>query len=100
MARINGKDLKKGLNNEELKELKQAEEMRPVFDADCPFMSEEQLKEFKRVNRENRTKATISLRISPETLKKAKQYGKGYTGLLSRLLDAVIDDEELIRKCI
>ena len=100
MARINGKDLKKGLNNEELKELKQAEEMRPDFDADCPFMSEEQLKEFKRVNRENRTKATISLRISPETLKKAKQYGKGYTGLLSRLLDAVIDDEELIRKCI
>ena len=32
--------------------------------------------------------------------KKAKQYGKGYTGLLSRLLDAAIDDEELVRKCI
>ena len=29
-----------------------------------------------------------------------KQYGKGYTGLLSRLLDAAIDNEELVRKCI
>ena len=34
------------------------------------------------------------------TLKKAKQYGKGYTGFLSRLIDAAIDDEELVRRCI
>ena len=54
----------------------------------------------KRINHQNRTKPTISLRISPATLKKAKQYGKGYTGLLSRLLDAAIDDEDLVRKCI
>ena len=46
------------------------------------------------------TKPTISLRISPVTLQKAKQYGKGYTGLLSRLLDVAINDEELVRKCI
>ena len=63
-------------------------------------MTPEQLQQFKRINRENRTKPTISLRISPATLKKAKQYGKGYTALLSRLLDAAIDDEELVRKCI
>ena len=31
---------------------------------------------------------------------KAKQYGKGYTGLLSRLLDIAINDEELVKKCI
>ena len=59
-----------------------------------------QLMQFKRINHQNRTKPTISLRISPATLKKAKQYGKGYTGLLSRLLDAAIDDEDLVRKCI
>ena len=60
----------------------------------------EQLMEFKRINRQNRTKPTISLRISPTTLQKAKQYGKGYTGLLSRLLDLAIDDEEMVRKCV
>jgi uncharacterized protein (DUF4415 family) len=73
---------------------------RIVFDEGSPAMTPEQLQQFKRINRENRTKPTISLRISPATLKKAKQYGKGYTALLSRLLDAAIDDEELVRKCI
>ena len=63
-------------------------------------MSQEQLMQFKRINHQNRIKQTISLRISPATLQKAKQFGKGYTGLLSRLLDEAINDEELIRKCI
>ena len=63
-------------------------------------MMKEQLMQFKRINHENRTKPTISLRISPATLKKAKQYGKGYTGLLSKLLDEAIDDEGLVRNCI
>ena len=56
--------------------------------------------QFKRINHENRTKPTISLRITPATLNKAKQYGKGYTGLLSRLLDIAINDEEMVKKCI
>ena len=81
-------------------ELGEAEEKEPVFDDDSPMMMREQLMQFKRINHQNRTKPTISLRISPATLKKAKQYGKGYTGLLSRLLDAAIDDEDLVRKCI
>ena len=76
------------------------ERYEPVFDDDSPMLMREQLMQFKRINHENRTKPTISLRISPATLKKAKQYGKGYTGLLSRLLDAAIDDEDLVRKCI
>ena len=83
-----------------MRELEEAESKTPVFDADSPAMTVEQLLQFKRMNRENRTKQTISLRISPATLKKAKQYGKGYTSLLSRLLDIAIDDEELVRRCI
>ena len=83
-----------------MQELENAEKKEPVFDDDSPLLMKEQLMQFKRINRENRTKPTISLRISPATLKKAKQYGKGYTGLLSRLLDAAIEDEELVRKCI
>jgi len=93
-------ELDNGLTDEELSALEAAEARPPVEDEDSPEMMFEQLMQFKRVNRENRTKPTISLRISPATLKKAKQYGKGYTGLLSRLLDAAIDDEELVRRCI
>lgn len=100
MAKMTLNDINKELTEEERKELEDAAKLEPVFDNDSPAMTREQLMQFKRINHENRTKPTVSLRISPSTLKKAKQYGKGYTGLLSRLLDAVIDDEELIRKCI
>jgi len=88
------------LTPEEIRELEAAEKMLPVFDEDSPQMTAEQLLQFKRMNHENRIKQTVSLRLSPDTLKKAKQYGKGYTSFLSRLLDAAIDDEELVRKCI
>ena len=100
MVKMNMNDLSQGLTEEELRDLEAAEKMTPVFDDDSPAMMREQLMQFKHINHQNRTKPTISLRISPATLKKAKQYGKGYTGLLSRLLDAAIDDEELVRKCI
>ena len=100
MVKMTLNDLKQELTEEELQELEAAEKKEPVFDEDSPAIMHEQLTQFKRINHENRTKPTISLRISPATLKKAKAYGKGYTGFLSRLLDAAIDDEELVRKCI
>ena len=100
MVKMKLSDLNAELTEEELRELDEAEKKEPIFDDDSPLMMKEQLMQFKRINHENRTKPTISLRISPATLKKAKQYGKGYTGLLSRLLDAAIEDEELVRKCI
>ena len=99
-VKVNPRKLNTELTAEEMQELVNAEKKEPVFDDDSPLLMKEQLMQFKRINRENRTKPTISLRISPATLKKAKQYGKGYTGLLSRLLDAAIEDEELVRKCI
>ena len=100
MVKMKLNDLNTELTEEELLELEAAEGKEPVFDSDSPLMMKEQLMMFKRVNRENRTKPTISFRISPAILKKAKQYGKGYTGLLSRLLDAAIEDDDLVRRCI
>jgi len=100
MVKMSMNDLNTELSEEELRELEAAEKKEPVFDDDSPLLMKEQLMQFKRINRENRTKPTISLRISPATLKKAKAYGKGYTGLLSRLLDIAINDEEMVRKCI
>ena len=100
MVKMTMNDLNAELTEEELRELEAAEKKEPVFDEDSPLMMKEQLMQFKRINRENRMKPTISLRISPVTLKKAKAYGKGYTGLLSRLLDLAINDEEMVRKCM
>ncbi|MBO4872047.1 MAG: antitoxin [Lachnospiraceae bacterium] len=88
------------LTAQEMQELEAAEQKVPALDDESPAMTWEQLMQFKRINKGNRTKPTISLRISPATLNKAKQYGKGYTGLLSRLLDLAINDEELVRRCL
>ena len=93
-------DLMQAPSEEELRELEAAEAMVPVFDEDSPEMTAEQLIQFKRMHREDRNKQTVSLRLSPDTLKKAKAYGKGYTSFLSRLLDAAIEDEALVHKCV
>ena len=99
MMKMTLNDLDAELTDEEVRELEAAESMQSVFD-DAPAMTMEQLMQFKRIRQMNRTKQTVSLRVSPATLQKAKRYGKGYTGFLSRLLDEAIDNEEMVRKCI
>ncbi|MBR1559257.1 MAG: BrnA antitoxin family protein [Clostridia bacterium] len=100
MAKMRLSDLPEELTPEELAELEAAEKLTPVYDEDCPEMTVEQLLQFKRVPRSERNKQTVSIRLSPSTLKKARMYGKGYTSFLGRLLDEAINDEELVRKCI
>ncbi len=98
MVKMNMDDLKKELSGEEIQELEAAENKFRTLDEDCSEMTHAQLLQFKRTNHQKRTKPTISLRISPATLDKAKKYGKGYTGLLSRFLDVAINDDEMVRK--
>ena len=100
MVKMSIKDLDRTLSDEEMQELEAAEQLHPVFDEDSPEMTADMLQQFKRMNQEDRNKQTVSLRLSPKTLKIAKSYGKGYTSFLSRLLDEAIQDEALVRKCI
>ena len=100
MVKMSFKDLDRTLSGEEMQDLAAAEQMQPVFDADSPEMTADMLLQFKRMNQDERNKQTVSLRLSPKTLKIAKSYGKGYTSFLSRLLDEAIQNEELVRKCI
>lgn len=99
-VKISMNELTPELTQEELLELEAAENKPIVYDEDCPEMTEEMLSQFKRMNKEERLKQTISLRLSPGTLNKAKSLGKGYTSVLSRLLDLAINDEEMLRKCL
>ncbi len=66
-------------------------------------MTEEQMKELKNIaqqRREEAKKTIISLRLNNKTLEKARNLGKGYTGVLSRLLDLAIEDPEMLKKCV
>ena len=77
MVKMTFKELSPELTEEEVRELEAAELKSPVYDEESPEMTMEQLQEFKRMNHENRTKPTISLRLSPVTLKKSKTVREG-----------------------
>lgn len=97
MAKMTIREIGTDITADELREIETAASRQPVFDDDSPEMTLEMLKQFKRVNR---NKQTASIRLSPKALSFSKSYGKGYTSFLSRLIDAALDDEEMVRKCI
>ena len=88
------------------KQIKMLQEMEssPVvydYDYDCPELTEEELSQFRRISdvrNDNRRKQTVSLRLSPQALKKARSLGKGYTSVLSRMLEALLSNNEMIKK--
>ena len=100
MATMTLNNLSTALTEEELHEIEAAAGADPVFDDDSPEMTETMLKQFKRANQIKRTKQTASIRLSPKAQDFSKVYGKGYTSFLSRLIDAALDDEALVKKCV
>ena len=76
-------------------------ETRPISqDEDCPELTMEQLTQFRRIsaaNREERCKQTVTLRLSPQALRRAKALGKGYTSVLSRILESALENPDIIR---
>ena len=82
----------------------EAATMKPVVpDEDAPELTLEQYAEMAAIARNRRSqkvKPVIALRISPETLDKARATGTGYTGFLSRLLDNAINDPQLVSKSL
>lgn len=77
-------------------------ESRPVTpDEDCPELTVEQLAQFRRIsaaNREERCKQTVTLRLSPQALRRAKSLGKGYTSVLSRILESALEDPDILKQ--
>ena len=76
-------------------------ESKPISpDEDCPELTKDQLAQFQRIsaaNREERCKQTVTLRRSPQTLRRAKSLGKGYTSVLSRILDSALENPDFVR---
>ena len=77
-------------------------EARPIQpDEDCPELTAEQLAQMARVSelrRNNRRKQSVTLRLSPQALNTAKSLGKGYTSVLSRILESALRDAEILRR--
>ena len=71
----------------QIREIEAAVSMPIIPDEDAPELTLEQYAEMAalaKTRRSKQTKPVVALRISPDTLEKAKATGKGYTGFLSR----------------
>lgn len=93
-------DLSKPLSDEQKKMLEALKTRQVQPDEDCPELTEEQISKLVRVseiNRNERRKQTVTLRLSPQALKTAKSLGKGYTSVLSRILESALTDTEVIK---
>lgn len=89
------------LTEEQIAMLKELEASPAVPDEDCPEITDEQMARFAEAARERRqrlqNKQTVAIRLSPQALTKAKSLGKGYTAVLSRILEAALADNETLK---
>ena len=94
-------DITKKPTSEQMEMLKKAEELPIPDDAEYPEFTEAELLQFQRISnvrKKERQKQTIALRLSPQAISKAKSLGKGYTSVLSRIIETALDDPETIKK--
>ena len=96
-------NVKAPLTNEQLIELDEASKKSIIVDDECPEITEAEFAQFAEIaqkRREERKNPIVSIRLSPDTLDKAKKLGKGYTGILSRVIDKALNSPEFLRECL
>lgn len=94
-------DVKAKPTKEQIKMLEAAAKAPITYDEDCPELTPEELAEFKRISdfrKTARKKQTVTLRLSPQSLEKAKSLGKGYTSVLSRILESALSSNDVLRQ--
>lgn len=91
------------LTPEQEKMLEALKDRIPEPDEDCPELTDEQLEQMRKIleeRRASRTKEVVTIRLKPQTIKKAKSLGKGYTTLMSDILETVFSNDELLKTFI
>ncbi|MBR4529631.1 MAG: BrnA antitoxin family protein [Lachnospiraceae bacterium] len=89
------------LTGEQTEMLKAAATAPIEPDEELPVQTDEQLAQFRRlseIKRAERRKQNVTLRLSASALKKARAWGKGYTSILSRILENALNDPEMIKR--
>jgi len=93
-------DITKSPSQEQIEMLTKAAKLPIHEEAEYPEFSEIELLQFKRISgerRADRQKQTVTLRLSPQALEKARSLGKGYTSVLSRILEKALVDPDIIK---
>jgi len=93
-------DITRNPSQEQIEMLTKAARLPIHEEAEYPEFSEIELLQFKRISgerRADRQKQTVTLRLSPHALKKARSLGKGYTSVLNRILEKALNDPDIIK---
>ena len=93
-------DVTKKPSKEQIEMLTKAAKLPIPAESAYPEFSETELLQFKRISdarKAGRQKQTVTLRLSPQALEKARSLGKGYTSVLSRILERALDDPDIIK---
>ena len=99
-------DIDSPLTDEQLKMLEESSKRLLSYDKDNPFLTKEELAQFKRVSnyikdeKSNNRKQNVTLRLSPQAIQKAKALGKGYTSILAQIIESALDNPDLTEKLI
>ena len=91
------------LSAEELAMLAATDNMTSEPDDDCPEMTPEQYEYYSKILAERKSKnrtRVVSIRLSEDTLAKAKRLGNGYTGVMGRIVEYGLSHPEVLSKCI
>ncbi|MDR2103083.1 MAG: BrnA antitoxin family protein [Treponema sp.] len=85
------------------REYREAKKRPPIYDPECPPSTPEALAEFAAMARELRKNRrnpapVVALRLKPDVLAKYKALGKGYTGIMTDVLNYVADNPEILSK--
>ncbi len=92
-------DISAPLTEKQKNELEALRDRPVTYDEDNPPLTDEQLEQLRRIaeaRRAARRRENITLRLRPQTIEKAKQLGKGYTRVLSDILEDIINDERTL----
>ena len=89
------------LTEKQVEMIKEAAKRPAVTEEDNPELTDEQLASFRRVHEDrqaDRRRQNVTLRLTPQAIKKAKALGKGYTGILSRIVESTLNDPVALSK--
>jgi uncharacterized protein (DUF4415 family) len=94
--------LKPGANptKKQLERIRKAAQMPITFDEDCPELTGEQLALLAEAARVRNLKQTVGLRLSQQTIEQYKALGKGYTSVMTSILEYAINNPALIKKIL
>ena len=90
-------------NKKQEQEIEKLKSKKAIPDEETPELTIEQMEQYRIAaikKRKERQKQVLTLRVSADTMNKAKALGKGYTGILSRMLELCLNDSSIIEKCL